>query len=289
MVVKQEDELVDAPEHPAKQEEPLLRAEKIYLGAWLFGTITLILLSSVWTNSPVILTFIGFLALLVSILLLFITIEQGFKDVVYWFIPFLTSFVFLALGSLINPLLQFQLNVGALSVVNLVFGLVMVLGLIIIEGKGLFEQKSTVQDDITIEQELGEYLHSIEDKCKALNFVIGRVYRKSNGGSDSMRAKLRIDSEWYNQFNSFTKDIDENRLEALAVLDLIHERLSLFVKKEKDVFEEQEIKSLKHLARNKEGEEKIIDILIKNDQDPVESYYVGAVDATRKLIEALKE
>lgn len=278
---KQHEELHDAPHYP---QETQVKIEKVYLGIWLFGTLALILLSSVWTQSPIFLVFLGFLPLLLITLSLFWILEAGLKDIVYWSVPFILSLLFLIIAGMINPLIDFQLNVGGLTVVNLILGLILVLGLIIIEGKQLFPHKPQEVN----EENITEFLHGIEDKCKALNFVIGRVYRSSNGGTKEMRERLRIDNEWYNEFNRKSDDPDDQP-DALAALHLIKDRLSLFMKKEKDVFSEKELKGLKHIARKKDGEDRIIDVLVTNDRDPVESYYVGAVDAADKILKVIEK
>lgn len=275
------EELHDAPHY---SQETQVKIEKVYLGIWLFGTLALILLSSVWTQSPIFLVFLGFLPLLLTALALFWVLEAGLKDIVYWSVPFILSLLFLIIAGVINPLIGYQLNVGGLTVVNLIFGLVLVLGLIIIEGKQLFphKQKEVTQENIT------EFLHSIEDKCKALNFAIGRVYRSSNGGTKEMRERLRIDNEWYNEFNRKSDDPNDQP-DALAALHLIRDRLSLFMKKEKDVFSETELRGLKHIARKKDGEDRIIDVLVTNDRDPVGSYYMGAVDTADKILKIIEK
>ncbi len=268
-------ELHDAP-HPGP------RLEKIYLGMWLFGTLALILLSSVWTQSPILFVLLGFLPLLLIILSLFWVLEAGLKDIVYWSVPFLLSLLFLVFAGLLNPLIGYQLNVGGLTVVNLILGLLAVLGLIIAEGKQLFKQTEVIEEDI------GEVLHSIEDKCKALNFAIGRVYRMSNGGTKEMRERLRINSDWYNEFNRKPSE-EEPDPDPLAALDLIRDRLSLLLKTEREIFSEKELKALKNIERNTNGSDRIVDVLIANDNDPVDVFFAGAVDSADKMLKILRQ
>lgn len=263
-----------------------IRAEKLFLSICIFATMFLALMSSVWTASPLFYSFLGFFPLLVTLILLYLLVEHDYKQGLYWGPPFVTAFVFLALFGLLNPLMGYQLNVGALTVINLVLGLVVVLALIFFQGRIVMPAK----EEEFKPEDLGEYLLGIEDKCKALNFVIGRVYRMSSGGSEKMRARLRIEKEWYNEFHSMqVDDIEEHKKEALAILHKIHDRLMLYAKKEHEIFSDAEIKGLKNLARNKEGNDKIIDVLLVNDRDPVEHYYVGAVDGSRKLIAELEK
>lgn len=262
-----------------------IKAEKLFLSICIFATLFLALLSSVWTNSPIFYTFLGFLPLLITLILLYLLIEHDYKQELYWGPPFLTAIVFLALFGLLNPLMGYQLNVGALTVINLVLGLVVVLALILFQGRVVMPVKEEFK-----EEDIGEYLHGIEDKCKALNFVIGRVYRMSSGGTDKMRSRVRIDKDWYNEFHTIqSDDIKARKKEALEVLHKIHDRLMVYAKKENEVFSDAELKGLKNLVRDKEGNDKIIDVFLVNDRDPVEHYYVGAVDSSRKLIAELEK
>lgn len=268
----------------SEEETRPMRLEKFFLVVSLFVTLFLVIISSLWTDSSLFFTFIGYLPLFGTIGILLVLVENSYKNSVYWGAPFLTSLLFLIIFGLLNPLLGYQLDVGALAVVNLIFGLLVVLVVTIMEGRAVLP----VEDEVEITPEnIDEYMLGIEDKCKALNFVIGRVYRMSNGGSEKIRARLRIEKDWYNEFHSLTKDIDQNRDDALAVLHKINDRLSLLMKPEKDVLHKKELDALKHIARDKEGGDRIIDVLIANDRDPVEHYFVGAVEGTQKLIGAL--
>ena len=67
----------------------------------------------------------------------------------------------------------------------------------------------------------------------------------------------------------------------------IHDRLKLLASKENEVFSEAEVKGLKNLARNRQGEDAIIDVLKTNDRDPVEHYYVSALDVCDAILKGL--
>lgn len=259
------------------------RTEKLFLSICLFASFFIALMSSVWTDSPLGLVFAGYLPIIIAIILLLAEVEQGYKQGVYWATPFLTSILFLTIGGLLNPVIGNQLNVGALTVINLVLGLLVVLLLTIIEG-GPFLRSDPPEPELK-PNNLSEYLHSIEDKCKALNFVVGRVYRGSNGATDAMRARLRIEKEWYNEFNAIIEgDISKQRHEAIVLLHKMRDRLQLMTRKEKEVFTAAELRALKNLVRHQDGEDSIIDVLVVNDRDPVQHYYVGAVDGVEKLL-----
>lgn len=262
--------------HPAH-----LKAERIFLAISLFVTLFLVLLSATWTSSPAGLALMGFLPLLLTIILLTIEVEHKLKSSVYWATPIILSFIYLAIISM-TPLAD-QLSVGALTTINMVLGLVVVLVLVLLEGKEILPK------EVVKEETIEDYIHSIEEKCKALNFVIGRVYRTSNGGTKELRAKLRIDKEWYNEFQQIlTDDIKERKQDAEILLHKILDRLKLLSKSEKEVFNTKEVKALKNIVHHVEGADNIIDVLVVNDRDPVEHYYAGAVRDTEKILEGLK-
>jgi len=263
----------------AHGSRPQLCMEKLLLVISLFVTFFLVLMSSLWTDSSLFFTFLGFLPLFGTIGFLLFLVENSYKDLVYWATPFLTAFLFLVVFGLLNPFLDYQLNVGGLAVINLLLGVLLVLLLVLIEGRNLLPPVEEVTPD-----NIDEYMLGIEDKCKALNFVIGRVYRMSNGGTKELRARLRIEKEWYNDFHTYTKDLDQNKDEAVAILHKINDRLQLLMKPENKVLHKKELAALKNLARDTGGTERVIDVLIKNDNDPVEHYYVGAVEGTQKLL-----
>jgi len=126
------------------------------------------------------------------------------------------------------------------------------------------------------EDEVSTVVHSIEDKVKALNFVIGRVYSVYKGGSERMRNRVRVDKDWYGEFNAIgAHDTKRRRAEALVLLSKIKDRLDLLEKTERDVFGEEH-GSLRNLSRSADGSDTVIDVLVRNDKDPVRRYYDGA-------------
>jgi hypothetical protein len=135
--------------------------------------------------------------------------------------------------------------------------------------------------------EIETVIHSIEDKVKALNFVIGRVYSVYHGGSERLRNKIRIDKAWYAEFNTIDeKDAARRRAQAIVLVGKIKDRLELLQQSERSVFGEETDK-LKNIDHEPSGKDKIIDVLIRNDKDPVRTYYDGALsfcsDAIKKL------
>lgn len=137
------------------------------------------------------------------------------------------------------------------------------------------------------EEEVDAVVHSIEDKVKALNFVIGRVYSVYHGGSERLRNKIRVDKAWYADFNTIdAKDSERRRAQAIVLLGKIKDRLELLQKSEEAVFGD-DVSKLKNIQHEPSGSDAIIDVLVRNDKDPVRRYYDGALsfctDAIRKL------
>jgi len=132
-------------------------------------------------------------------------------------------------------------------------------------------------------------LRSIEDKCKAINFVIGRVYSDKKGGSQKIRDLLHINRELYNTFSEITKDFDSTKAKQLMkLLSLIKRKLNLYSYPEKEVLEISKFARIK-IDRQKNGEEAILEVLAQNDQDPIKDYYMEAMDICNKLMGYLKE
>ncbi|MCX8147207.1 MAG: hypothetical protein N3D84_01945, partial [Candidatus Woesearchaeota archaeon] len=153
--------------------------------------------------------------------------------------------------------------------------------------KSAFQHPSVVEVPVKEserEEDLPTLIHSIESNCKALNAVIGRVYRKSNGGTDLMRDVIEVKSEWYNEFNDLLKKRDLHGI--YEIVDKIERRLDYLFRKEKELFGKTNLRNLK---RDPEGNDKIIDVLIMNDNDPVETYFENALILCGKVKEIISK
>jgi len=129
-------------------------------------------------------------------------------------------------------------------------------------------------------------LRSIEDKCKAINFVIGRVYSDKRGADSDTRDKLRISSELYNSFSEMTAEFKAQDAEKLhEVLSKIHQKLLQLEKKEADTIFLGKAKS--SLARN--DNDTILEVMKKNDKDPIADYHSEAKEICNKLMAFLSE
>lgn len=137
-------------------------------------------------------------------------------------------------------------------------------------------------------------LRSIEDKCKAINFAIGRVYSNKKGGNEDIRNALNINKELYNTFSQISASLNEinpnplYKVELLKVLEQIHFKFLQLELKEKDIFSLASYPETP-VNRDETGNDKIIEVLAKNDKDPVLDYFNEAKEITARLIEFLKK
>lgn len=130
-------------------------------------------------------------------------------------------------------------------------------------------------------------LRSIEDKCKAINFVIGRVYSDKKGANKTIRDKLRIDREFYNAFSEITsKNKDYHKLQ--PILDKIYTQLRTFDVHEKDLFKLSSNPKIP-LKRDIHGNDRIIDVMARNDKDPIVGYVTEAKEVLIRINDFLKK
>lgn len=200
-----------------------------------------------------------------------------------WFLPFIIMGLFFFVASE-TRFLQHNLDVQGLTGINLIITL-LYLSLFFLFANAITE-KQKVAKKIVQEKDPEKLINSLEDKSKALNFVIGRVYGKKKGGDEEMRKKLRIRSEWYNEVSKIFNHQKTTSKEFKAALTKIKRHLSVFEKTEEEVFGNKHSK-LKNLSRDKDGKEKVIDVLARNDNDPVLNYYQQLNDDIKILNKAL--
>lgn len=128
-------------------------------------------------------------------------------------------------------------------------------------------------------------LRGIEDKCKAINFVIGRVYSDKRGASQEIRDKLKINPEWYNAFSEITADFKEEEKHKLnGVLHNIMDRLLQLEKKEEEILK---IGIGKFPIYRKLGD-RVVDVLSRNDKDPFTEYHTEAKEICEKTLKYLE-
>ncbi len=155
------------------------------------------------------------------------------------------------------------------------------------EIKALKQTITDLQKTLTItEKNFRATLRTIEDKCKAINFVIGRVYGNRRGGAPSLRAKLRIPRDLYNAFSTMTADFKADDAKALlAVLDQLAAHLARLEQPERALLEAEDFRA--GSAPREPSDRRILDVLAQ-DEDPVADYHAEAKEICLKLSEYLK-
>ena len=227
------------------------------------------------SNAPFWNVIAGFLPSIVSLLFMISVVETDRHKEYAWLMPFVLSMLFLVLGLIQAPPFG-TMEIGKLTFLNLVISYIF---LIIISYPSAY-QKAEHSEPKKQEHDIEHHLHSIEDKCKAINFVIGRVYRSSNGGTTSMRDDIRIKSEHYNEFDRALKEGTKDQI--ISSLDKIGQSLHNLQRMEREVFGDR-MAHLKNLVRDENGHSRIIDVLSKNDHDPVMAYYNDALEAYQEI------
>lgn len=278
--------------HPHPVDPSERRTSRI-LTISLVVALLLIPYISAISESPMLNVLLGLSPLIVTIILDIIATQHHFKPITFWITLVVVHALSLAVLWLINILLPVKMNVPSAVATSLI------LGVLVTALCWLSNPRQAINDAMPKRKEqavqfkpekLSEYVQSIEDKCKGLNFTIGRVYRNSNGGTPHMRERLRIPSEWYNDFHSIkAEDMAEQQEKAKVLIHKIRDRLKVLAMKEKEVFSHPEAANLKHIMRHKEGEDRIIDVLKANDRDPVDHYYVSAVEFCDRILEELEK
>ena len=281
------------------------------------------------SDANIFIVFIGTLPTLLYLITFFYLIRNDFRKTILWVLPLLYPLIFLLLWySKISKLLT-TLDGQVIAVLNILISyLVNILVLFVFsigtkrsvpkkdnsryENKigQMSEELSSVKSklestndelestktelidtkkDLVINKEnFNITLRSIEDKCKAINFVIGRVYSEKKGASTIIREKLRISSDLYNSFSELTADFKtEDAAKMLEILDKIHKKLLLLELPENKVIHLNA--AILSVDRDVLGHDKIIDVLIKNDKDPVMDYHSEAKEICIKLTKFLKE
>jgi len=269
------------------------RFDKAILGG-LFLIIILIMFGlSAASDQSLFNVFLACLPTIVSITLAIVIVESYKENHSFvWAVPL----VFIALFYVMAPqyLIFVNLDVPQITVMNLVISYLFIIVINFIAPPHLHKMYSPPEPQIIVREipkeiikevikevpvvvKKEETLQALEDKCKAINQVIGRVYRQSFGGSKELRNKIKIPRDWYNAFSK--QEID------FALIKKLLERLSLFNKTEKEVFGNL-CKDFKRLKRDKNANDRIMEVLKSNDDDPIETYVSSAIAVCEQ---ALKE
>jgi len=300
------------------EDDALSHGEKIFILCFGVALFLFIIWLGLMTSASVLVIFISFMPSLVTILVTYIMYEESkkrYKNFV-WIIPvvMIMLFIYLAKSGILPPLAN--IDAGNIAILNLIIAAAFLFMINVLPSIAAFEigsgdreyykpavhkrktthiEKHDVKasekgfNAVGSEEELGKYIQSIEDKSKALNFVIGRVYSVKHGGTKDIRNKIKIKSEWYNEFNTLQKSgrIIQDLSRVKDLVHRIYEQLRLLLNTEEQVFG-QDYKKLKIITRDPNGGSRVVDVLVVNDQDPVQTYYQSALDFCHKAVQELK-
>mgnify|MGYP006294630969 FL=1 len=289
--------------------------EKIFMFLYTLFMVFLIGWINVRTGAELSVIFASFIPTFATILisLAFFSSGQYKYKIIVWLVPIFTVIIWYAIAVSGQVAALAKVDSGNISVFNFLLSMIYLIVLDAFRSielnviEPLKKRIKTTEEKVTnlkaskleekvktygTEKSVEEYIQAIEDKSKALNFVIGRVYSAKHGGSEKLRNMIRIDKEWYNTFAEIRPDeIKSNILRLRKAVYSIGERLNVLHLTEKEVFP-QSLSKLKKLQRNPEGKDRIIDVLIANDKDPVYAYYKSAVEFCNKAakeIDALEQ
>ncbi len=265
-------------------------------------------------QSPPFNVLIGFMPTLICFIVGLIVIEnvKEIYNFVLWPLPIVTSLLFYLIGeSGVVPVLR-NVDVGSLAFFNLLASFSFILAIEIIgmtkisraprdrmmkSTMKIEEKKKEKRIDEKLkalemkEEELDklrEHVQSIEDKSKALNFVIGRVYCGKHGGNKLIRSRIQVEKDLYNEFSKLNVNNPQDKAKAWNILNRIKSKLEHLEMREIDVFREECYKFV-NIKRMSNGSETVIKILARNDKDPVETYLKGAKNFCIEALKALQK
>ncbi|MBN1157416.1 hypothetical protein JXA85_07370 [Candidatus Woesearchaeota archaeon] len=253
--------------------------------------IIFIITVQILTSASLFLIMLGFSPTLISCLLVIYLVETNQKHILdySWFIPLIFVVAFYAIGTRVDSELFRGFDVPELAALNTLLSIAFIsfLHLTGMSGRRMRHKSFAAKTALHEKTEphpasLQVYIQSIEDKCKALNFVIGRVYSDKHGGSPELRNLIKMNKEHYNSFSNLT-DFNDAKTKSvlLELVRAIANGLLLLRKTEHEVFGGR-MHHLKNIQREHYGNDRIIDVLIKNDKDPVQTYFDSAIQFCHK-------
>jgi hypothetical protein len=281
----------------------------------------IIILLSIMTQSDPFFALIGLSPVLLTIIVSYILVDRYHLESGFLMIfPFIFTGILLMLGF---AHMLGGIDYMTLSTVNIIFGVLFVAAITAHHGilekqhkesktkkedkvETKVEKKVEIKAETTVvekkpaekkilikldnEEDVKKFVSSIEDKAKAINAVIGRVYSVRRGGTEQIRKKIRINASDYNEFNELKdKEPAKRKAAAVRLLHKISASLGVFEQQERELFDNDDMTDLVRLQRDADGKDKIIDVLVKNDSDPVKAYYDGAKEFCSEALKELEQ
>lgn len=256
--------------HPHRAHHPHAKNLRGILAVYTLIVVAVLFIVGLGTNAPFGHVLLGFAPALLLGLVAVSLLNTDHFDIRLLLVTLIALIVLLVVAL---PLMAPGADVASLAMLNLLLGGLL---LVVLAVSPREEQNQRVVEVAAEEQDVPTILATIEDRCKAINFVIGRVYNVHHGATAGMRDKIKIDSEWYNELSQAMEDPEENHEAVSDAVQLIKDRLSAMHYPEAEVFSAPELSRLKGLERSADGSSTVVHVLSRNDQDPIEQYLVSA-------------
>jgi hypothetical protein len=269
-------------------------------------------------NEELLTVFVGFMPVFIFLILIFIIFyfEISFMELVY-LLPIVLAGIFYSTWYFQIFSLISEMNGAMLTVLNVIVSFVFAAVLSVVHPHGVnkidgglglnletpdailrdsnkeisFEKthaKQVLPTPLMPDKPMSVTIRGIEDKCKAINFVIGRVYSAKRGGSKEIREKIAIPKELYNAFSELVQEEDiVNPKKLLEIVEKISKRLVQLDTKESKLFVLKKAKIV--VDRSEDGSDTVISVLSRNDKDPIEEYHSEALEICSQVINYLKQ
>ncbi|MBS3107907.1 hypothetical protein J4468_03240 [Candidatus Woesearchaeota archaeon] len=235
---------------------------------------------TVATEADPVMTFLAFLPSFINISTAILILDREIEeDFFVWTVPVITALFFLIIYDIhIFPAID-NLDISFLALLNIIISYV----LIFIIYMGNVIRKPVIKKQMT-KEDITKAIRSLEGDCKGINFAIGRVYTRKNGGTKLGRQELIIEKMLYNALSDAL--VQGDKVKILDMVNKLHTKLKRLELRERDIFGKSDLQNIK---RDPEGNDKIIDVLIMNDSDPVHDYYTGAMQTCEEIIENINK
>ncbi len=266
--------------HPHRAHHPHARFIRTACALFTLFVLLIFVLIGTLTNAPFGAALLSFVPALLLGVAGVVLIDTDHFELQYLALVLVTLVVIVGV---VLYLLFPDADVLATSALNIILGAIL---LIILAHSHKDPENSKVIVIEKEQQEIPDLVKTVEDRCKAINFVIGRVYRVNTGAHARLRDKIKVPSDWYNDLTQALQTPGEENVVHEMVIK-IKNRLEVMLQPENVVFTEAEVRNLKNLDRNQEGSTPILEVLAENDSDPVQGYHKAAIEYCELLIEKI--
>lgn len=275
-------------------KEVLHTVERLFLSVPVIFYLVMLIFLAFISDSPVGAVFLGMIVSLIHlVVLILLTAYKKNHHWVIWVIPLALVVVFGFVANSKDFSLLQNMEMPAVITLNVVISFL--LNLLFYNPKYIGSDKEAERLREELEKMKHEHasvtqesmqtsLRSIEDKCKAYNFVIGRVYSDKKGGSVQIREKINIPRELYNRFTELADDLEETSELHKILQDILH-RLELAEKNEEELFTVKKT----HLEMKRSPGDSVLQVMANNDKDPVRDYHAEAKEICVQILDFIKK